>query len=115
MDDCIFCKIASGEIPSTIVYADDLVVAFDDLSPQAPVHTLIIPRKHYRDVADDVPADILKAMFDAVSEVARIKGVDESGYRLVLNKGADAGQTVFHLHMHLLGGVKLGEGLLAGK
>ena len=102
--DCIFCKIASHEIPSTIVYEDDLVIAFDDLSPQAPVHTLVIPKDHYRDITDGVPAETLAAMTHAIDEVARAKGLT--------NKGADAGQTVMHFHMHVLGGKPLGEGLL---
>ena len=111
MSDCIFCKIAQHEIPSTIVYEDDLVVAFDDLNPQAPVHTLVIPKDHYENIIDDVPAEVLGAMAHAVAEVARIKGL-ESGFRVITNTGADAGQTVMHFHMHVLGGKTLGEGLL---
>lgn len=109
--DCIFCKIASHEIPSTIVYEDDLVIAFDDLSPQAPVHTLVIPKDHYRDITDGVPAETLAAMTHAIDEVARVKGLTD-GFRVITNKGADAGQTVMHFHMHVLGGKPLGEGLL---
>lgn len=109
--DCIFCKIASHEIPSTIVYEDDLVIAFDDLSPQAPVHTLVIPKDHYRDITDGVPAETLAAMTHAIDEVARVKGLTD-GFRVIANKGADAGQTVMHFHMHVLGGKPLGEGLL---
>lgn len=107
MSDCIFCKIADHEIPSTVVYEDDKVIAFDDLNPQAPVHTLVIPKAHYDNAIDDVPADVLAAMMGAVKEVARIKGLDE-GFRLISNKGAAAGQTVNHFHIHVLGG----EGLL---
>ena len=76
--DCIFCKIASHEIPSTIVYEDDLVIAFDDLAPQAPVHTLVIPKDHYRDITDGVPAETLAAMTHAIDEVARAKGLTAS-------------------------------------
>ena len=96
MEDCVFCKIAAGEIPAEKVYEDDLVCAFKDLSPQAPVHVLVIP----------------KAMFDAVAEVARTTGVDATGFRCIANTGADAGQTVPHAHIHVLGGAPLGESLV---
>ena len=111
MSDCIFCKIASHEIPSTVVYEDDTVIAFDDLSPQAPVHTLVIPKEHYENIVDGVPADVLAAMVHAVGEVAKAKGLDD-GFRVITNKGAHAGQTVMHFHMHVLGGKDLGEGLV---
>lgn len=109
--DCIFCKIAAHEIPSTIVYEDDLVIAFDDLEPQAPVHTLVVPKEHYENIIDNVPAETLAAMSHAVSEVARAKGLDD-GFRVIANTGAAAGQTVMHLHWHVLGGKPLGEGLV---
>jgi histidine triad (HIT) family protein len=112
MTDCIFCKIAAGEIPSSLLYEDDEVVAFDDLSPQAPVHSLIIPRAHYENIGDAVPPEILTAVFAAVPKVARIKGIDTKGYRLIVNTGHDAGQTVPHFHVHLLGGIKMSEGML---
>lgn len=111
MSDCIFCKIATHEIPSTVVYEDDLVIAFDDLNPQAPVHTLVIPKAHHENIIDGVPAETLAAMMHAVAEVARIKGLDE-GFRVISNKGEVAGQTVMHFHMHVLGGKPLGEGLV---
>lgn len=111
MSDCIFCKIANHEIPSTVVYEDELVIAFDDLSPQAPVHTLVIPKAHYANAIDNVPAEVLAAMMHAVAEVARIKGLDD-GFRLISNKGEYAGQTVMHFHIHVLGGKPLGEGLI---
>lgn len=111
MSDCIFCKIAAHETPSTIVYEDDLVIAFDDLNPQAPVHTLVIPKQHFDSIIDDVPAEVLAAMVHAVGEVARAKGLD-AGFRVITNTGADAGQTVKHFHMHVLGGRPLGEGLI---
>ncbi len=111
MDDCIFCKIAAHEIPSTTVYEDDEVIAFDDLNPQAPVHTLVIPKKHYANICDGVPAETLAAMAHAVDEVAQAKGLDK-GFRVITNTGADAGQTVLHFHMHVLGGRDLGEGLV---
>lgn len=109
--DCIFCKIANHEIPSTIVYEDDKVVAFDDLNPQAPVHTLVIPKEHYENIIDGVPGDVLEAMTYAIGEVAKIKGLDK-GFRVIANTGAAAGQTVMHFHMHVLGGKDLGEGLI---
>ncbi|MFI5272066.1 MAG: histidine triad nucleotide-binding protein [Ktedonobacterales bacterium] len=103
---CLFCGIANGTIPATLLYSDDQVVAFRDLNPQAPLHVLVIPRAHITG-ADDPRAtqgDTLAAMVRAANTVARHEGVAQSGYRLVLNVGPDAGQTVFHLHLHLLGG-----------
>ena len=111
MSDCIFCKIAAHEIPSTVVYEDELVIAFDDLSPQAPVHTLVIPKEHYQDITDGVPAETLAAMVHAIGEVAKAKGLG-AGFRVISNKGADAGQTVMHFHIHVLGGEPLGETLI---
>ncbi len=112
MSDCIFCKIANGEIPSDFVYEDDNVVAFKDLNPQAPVHVLVVPKKHYANIIDGVPAATLESMTRAAKAVAEANGLDQSGFRCIMNTGADAGQTVMHLHMHVLGGTKLGEGLL---
>lgn len=111
MSDCIFCKIANHEIPSTVVYEDDAVIAFDDLNPQAPVHTLVVPKAHYENIIDGVPAETLAAMANAVAEVARAKGLDQ-GFRVITNTGAVAGQTVMHLHWHVLGGRDLGEDLV---
>lgn len=110
MADCIFCKIAQGEIPSTKVYEDDTVLAFRDLDPQAPEHVLIIPKKHLSSVLDfgaedrELAAHILT---DVVPALARTLGIDADGFRLVTNTGADGGQTVGHLHFHLLGGRSL--------
>ncbi len=112
MSGCVFCMIASGEIPSTPVYEDETVLAFDDIAPQAPVHTLIIPRAHYRDINDSVPDEVLVALLRAVPAVAAAKGVDASGYRVIVNTGDDAGQTVHHLHVHVIGGRSLGEGMV---
>ncbi|GCE25603.1 histidine triad nucleotide-binding protein [Dictyobacter alpinus] len=105
MDDCIFCKIASGQIPSTVVYQDNDVFAFRDLSPQAPEHILFIPRRHIASMADLTPADgpLLASIFTAASKVAHELGLDQ-GYRFLTNVGPQAGQSVFHLHFHLLGG-----------
>ena len=110
MPNCIFCKIAHGEIPSTKVYEDDTVLAFRDLDPQAPEHVLIIPKKHLSSVLDfgaedrELAAHILT---DVVPALARMLGIDAGGFRLVTNTGADGGQTVGHLHFHLLGGRSL--------
>ena len=112
MDDCMFCKIARGEIPATIVYEDDRVIAFDDITPQAPVHTLVIPRTHYTSLNDDIPAEDLAAVFGAVQHVARIKGVGTSGYRVIVNNGHDANQTVKHLHVHVMGGRQMSHGMV---
>ncbi len=112
MDECIFCKMGRGEIPVTFVYQDELVVAFDDISPQAPVHTLVIPREHYTDLADDVPAETLAALFAAVPQVASDRGVSQSGYRVIVNNGADANQTVKHLHVHVMGGRAMEHGMV---
>src|SRR5581483_7140933 len=106
VESCLFCGVAAGRVPSQQVYADDSVVAFRDVRPQAPVHVLIIPRKHVRGI--DAPeagnGELLAAMIHAANTVARQEGVAESGYRLVWNDGSDAGQSVLPLHLHVLGG-----------
>ena len=112
MADCIFCQIAAGEIPATVVFEDDDVIAIEDLNPQAPVHVLVMPKGHHDNIVDDVPADTLAAMVNAISEVVRAKGLEGSGFRVIANTGADAGQTVNHLHLHVLGGKPMGEGLV---
>ena len=112
MTDCVFCKIANGEIPSDFLFEDDNVVAFRDLNPQAPVHVLVVPKRHFENFTDDVPADVLLSMERAVAAVARDTGIDERGFRCVMNTGRDGGQSVMHLHLHVLGGTHLGEGLL---
>jgi histidine triad (HIT) family protein len=105
-EDCIFCRILSGEIPATVVLDNDQVLAFRDVTPRAPTHVLVVPRRHIRDIAAIEPSDgpLLAALFGAANAVADGDGIVESGYRLVLNVGPDAGQTVFHLHLHVLGG-----------
>ena len=109
MDSCIFCRIAKHELPSKIVYEDDRVFAFQDIQPQAPVHVLICPQKHIATLhevsADDGP--LIATMFEVARKVADQFGVAKSGYRTVFNVGADTGQTVFHLHLHVIGGRKL--------
>lgn len=111
-ETCIFCKIAAGEIPAKAVYEDELVFAFDDLSPQAPVHTLIIPRTHHADLADGVSDEMLAALFAAVPKVAEAKGIAHSGYRVIVNNGEDARQTVKHLHVHVVGGAPMTHGMI---
>jgi len=108
--NCLFCRIVAGTIPSQQVYADEHVVAFRDRSPQTPVHVLVIPRPHIRGIDDPAAAhdELLAALIHAANEVARRDGIAESGYRLVWNVGPDAGQSVFHLHLHVLGGRPLG-------
>lgn len=103
-DDCIFCKIVKGEIPSTKVYEDDKVYAFDDLNPQMPVHTLIVPKNHYGNLSDEIPEDELGYLFNQCKRVAKIKGIEDQGYRVIVNNGDDAKQTVHHLHVHIMGG-----------
>lgn len=104
--------VASGQVPAKIVYEDALVVAFDDIHPQAPVHTLVIPREHYASLSDDVPAETLAAICSAVTKVAQAKGVAESGYRVIVNNGRDANQSVGHLHVHVLGGRAMSHGMV---
>ncbi len=113
MNDCIFCRIASGDIPSKIVYENDLVVAFCDLAPQAPVHVLIVPRQHASglNALCDMPDGTLAALMRAAREVAKVMNIDQSGYRVVINCGEDACQSVQHLHLHVLGGRKLSESM----
>lgn len=109
MTDCLFCRIASGEIPASIVYQDERLVAFRDINPQAPVHVLLIPRRHIGTLSDLSPADdgIAGEMVRRAAAIAGELGVSERGYRTVFNCNADAGQTVFHIHLHLLGGRKM--------
>ena len=109
-DDCVFCGIVAGEIPSTKVYEDDEVLAFEDLEPHMPVHTLIVPKNHYDNIADDIPRDEMGALFGAVKKVAEIKGVAESGFRVIVNTGDDAQQSVHHIHVHVLGGAPMNSG-----
>lgn len=110
MADCVFCAIASGDLPAQIVFSDDRLVAFRDQQPQAPLHVLLIPRLHRPNAAELAAADpaLIGELVSAAHSVAMAEGRGESGYRLVFNTGADAGQTVFHAHLHLLAGGPLG-------
>ncbi|MBN2847482.1 MAG: HIT domain-containing protein [Coriobacteriia bacterium] len=112
MSDCVFCMVANGEIPAHVVYEDEHVVAFDDIAPQGPVHTLIVPRVHYEHLGDSVPAEVLCALAAAAPKVAELKGVAESGYRVIINTGRDAMQTVHHLHAHVIGGKPMAHGMV---
>ncbi len=110
MADCLFCKIAAGAIPADIIHADDEFVAFRDIAPRAPVHVLVIPRRHIPSPGDLVDGDEALAgrLLVTAARIARDSGLDATGFRWVLNCGADGGQTVPHLHLHLLGGRELG-------
>ncbi len=110
--ECIFCLIARRDLPAAIVYEDDMVVAFDDASPQAPVHTLVIPREHFESLQYTVPDEVLSALLRAVREVATVKGIDASGYRVIANAGLDSNQTVRHLHLHVMGGAAMSHGMV---
>ncbi len=103
---CIFCKISNSEIPSSLVEEDEDFMAFHDIHPKAPIHILIIPKKHIENF-QTMPEDLMGKMTSFMQSVATKVGVDKSGYRLVTNNGSDGGQEVFHLHFHLLGGGKL--------
>jgi histidine triad (HIT) family protein len=109
MLDCTFCKIVSREMPSQIVYEDEEIVAFHDINPQAPVHVLIVPRKHIESVLDVTEEDrgVLGAMLVRAKDIARQLGVDEKGFRLVINTGKYAGQAIYHIHLHLIGGRRM--------
>ena len=105
-DACLFCKIISGEIPGTIVFRDDQATAFRDINPAAPTHILIVPNKHIAsvNVLENGDEQLMGHLFSVAGQLAKSEGIAESGYRLITNTGPDAGQTVFHIHMHLIGG-----------
>ena len=105
-ESCLFCKIVAGDIPSAVVHEDDVVLAFDDINPAAPVHQLIIPKRHIESAAglSEADAEMLGRLFAVAAELAAKAGLPDKGYRLVTNVGDDGGQSVPHLHFHLLGG-----------
>lgn len=111
--DCIFCQIVAGKLTSEIVYQDEEVIAFPDINPQAPVHLLIIPKRHIPSLThlSEAETRLMGHMVNIANQLAKREGVSESGYRLVVNCGKEGGQLVPHLHMHLLGGHKLSNGL----
>lgn len=108
-DECLFCRIVREEIPARVVHRDEEVVAFEDINPGAPTHLLVIPVRHLRDITElAAEGDLLSRLFTVANQIARERGIGESGYRTVFNVGPDAGQSVFHAHLHLLGGRQLG-------
>ncbi len=111
MEDCLFCKIVNGEIPSQKVYEDDQVLAFRDINPAAPIHILVIPKKHIRSLADmeNGAEEIISKIYKTINEISEKEGFKENGYRVIVNCGKDGGQEVMHLHFHILGGKELGE------
>ena len=107
-DDCVFCRIASGALPVPFVAHNDVAVAFRDMHPQAPVHVLVVPRRHVASLLGPASSHELAGLLSLAAEVARVEGVSESGFRTVINTGDDGGQTVHHLHLHVLGGRAMG-------
>ncbi len=107
-DSCVFCRIISGEIPAPIIAQNEHAAAFRDLAPKAPVHVLVVPKRHVASLADCHDGPELGAVMLLAAEVARLEGIETSGYRTVVNTGADGGQSVFHLHAHVMGGRAMG-------
>ena len=114
MSDCIFCKIINREIPATIVYEDECVLAFNDINPVAPVHVLVIPKQHIESVSqlNKEKSGILSNIYLAINKIAEKLGVKGNGFRVIVNNGKDGGQVVYHLHFHLIGGKSLGNLIL---
>lgn len=108
--DCLFCKILAGDIPADIVYESETAVAFRDINPQAPTHVLVIPRRHIATINDIEPDDepLIGSLYSAARQIAAAEGIEEHGYRAVMNCNEGAGQSVFHIHLHVLGGRSLG-------
>jgi len=110
MDGCVFCKIINKELPSTVVYEDDLVLAINDIRPQAPVHVIVIPKVHINGIMEFTDnKELAMAIINGIQKVAEAKGIAKSGFRVINNYGKDGGQTVNHVHFHVLGGRSLGE------
>lgn len=111
MEDCLFCKIIRGEIPSTKVYEDEEILAFKDINPAAPIHILVIPKKHIKSLVELEKEDeiLIGKIYTVINKIAKDQGVKEKGYRVIVNCGKDGGQEVGHLHFHLLAGKPLGE------
>ncbi len=110
-ENCLFCKIIKGEIPSSKVYEDEEILAFNDIQPVAPIHVLVIPKKHISSLAEMKEGEekIISKIYKVINEIAEKQGFKENGYRVIVNCGKDGGQEVGHLHFHLLAGTKLGE------
>lgn len=115
MEDCIFCKIIKGEIPSDKVYEDEEILAFKDIQPAAPIHILVIPKKHIKsliELNEQEDKDLVSKIYFTINNIAKQQGIDEKGFRVIVNCGEDGGQEVGHLHFHLLAGKKLGEKII---
>lgn len=114
MEDCIFCKIIKGEIPTEKVYEDDKVLAFKDINPAAPIHVLVIPKEHVQDVLAINPEnkEMISDIFLAINKIAEQIGIEKDGFRIINNCGKDAGQEVMHLHFHMLAGGKMGPKII---
>ena len=111
MEDCIFCKIIKKEIPSTIIYEDDKVIAFNDVNPAAPIHILVVPKKHIETLLDitDEDNELISYVYQVINKIAKEKRFANNGFRVIVNCGKDSGQEVMHIHFHVLGGKKLGD------
>ncbi len=111
MEDCLFCKIIKGEVPSSKVYEDEKVYAFKDINPAAPIHILVVPKKHVDSLVDLSEKDekYVWAIHEAINKIAEEQGFKKDGYRVIVNCGKDAGQEIMHLHYHLLAGAKFGD------
>lgn len=114
MENCLFCKIVKGDVPSEKVYEDDKVLAFKDINPATPIHVLVIPKKHYENVLDvkEEDKEIIADIFQAINKIAEKLGVEKDGFRIISNCGKDAGQEVMHLHFHFLAGGKMGPKII---
>ena len=114
MEDCLFCKIIKGEIPSNKVYEDDEILAFKDINPAAPIHILVIPKKHIASLAHMEKEDeaVVGKIYGVINKIAKEQGFKENGYRVIVNCGKDGGQEVMHLHFHLLAGKQFGEKII---
>lgn len=110
MNDCIFCKIIGKEIPSQIVYEDEEILAFKDIAPKAPVHIIVIPKKHIKKITEIEKQDeaVIGRIYNVINQIAKEQGIAEDGFRVIINCGENGGQEVPHVHFHLLGGTKLG-------
>lgn len=114
MTGCLFCNLISGKTETEVVYQNDNVFCFEDINPQAPVHVLIVPKRHYlnlNELAQKGEMSVIAEMMKAAMEVARIKGIDERGFRIVINNNEEGGQIIKHLHLHILGGKQIGGGM----
>ena len=111
MSDCIFCKLANKEIPTDFLYEDENVVAFNDLYPLTPVHILVVPKKHHDNFIDGIPANTLESVTKAIAAVTEQTGIKESGFRVITNTGKHGGQSINHVHFHVLGGRQLDDSM----